>query len=256
MTGFKEDLQSKILGTNSHIIITTRTGETIKDYAALTDKVAAVPEVVAATPFIFKQVLLTSESGSHGVVLRGIDVRREPTVTEIAKNLRTGRLEELEHAGSPGSPSLLPGMIIGKELALRLGVFMGDRLNVVSPVGPLTALSTLTMIVVEKHREIAILKAMGATGQAVTRIFMLNGLVIGIVGTVIGIPLGYSFCWAIQTFYTLPGDVYYLSRIPVNIKIVDVVTVAVSAITITFLATIHPCRQAARLDPAEAVRYE
>ena len=61
---------------------------------------------------------------------------------------------------------------------------------------------------------------------------------------------------AIQTFYTLPGDVYYLSRIPVNIKIMDVVTVAVSAITITFLATIHPCRQAARLDPAEALRYE
>ncbi len=379
MTGFKEDLQSKILGTNSHIIVTTRTGETIKDYAALTDKVAAVPEVVAATPFIFKQVLLTSESGSHGVVLRGIDVRREPMVTEIAKNLRAGTLEELELAGPPkpalpttpgqpaGSPPLLPGVIIGKELALRLGIFMGDRLNVVSPVGPISALgmipkvrgyrvvgvfesgmyeydsslvfvsikqaqeffnmgdtvtgievkvadifaadriakaiertigfpywardwmklnknlfsalklekfmmyillvlvvivasfnivSTLTMMVVEKHREIAILKAMGATGQAVTRIFMLNGLVIGIVGTVIGIPLGYSFCWAIQTFYTLPGDIYYLSHIPVNIKIVDVVTVAVSAITITFLATIHPCRQAARLDPAEALRYE
>src|SRR5437016_3354573 len=251
MTGFKEDLQSKILGTNSHIIVTTRTGETIKDYAALTDKVAAVPEVVAATPFIFKQVLLTSESGSHGVVLRGIDVRREPTVTEIAKTLRAGRLEELDQP--PGAPPLLlPGIIIGKELALRLGVFMGDRLIVAS----FNILSTLTMIVVEKHREIAILKAMGATGQAVTRIFMLNGLVIGIVGTVIGIPLGYSFCWAIQTFYTLPGDVYYLSRIPVNIKIVDVVTVAVSAITITFLATIHPCRQAARLDPAEALRYE
>jgi lipoprotein-releasing system permease protein len=366
MTGFKEDLQSKILGTNSHIIVTTRTGETIKDYAALTDKVATVPEVVAATPFIFKQVLLTSEGGSHGVVLRGIDVRREPTVTEIAKNLRAGRLEELDQPAG-ATPLLLPGVIIGKELALRLGVFLGDRLNVVSPVGPISALgmipkvrgyrvvgvfesgmyeydsslvfvsikqaqeffnmgdtvtgievkvadifaadriakaiehtigfpywardwmklnknlfsalklekfmmyillvlvvivasfnivSTLTMIVVEKHREIAILKAMGATGQAVTRIFMLNGLVIGIVGTVIGIPLGYSFCWAIQTFYTLPGDVYYLSRIPVNIKIVDVVTVAVSAITITFLATIHPCRQAARLDPAEALRYE
>ena len=366
MTGFKEDLQSKILGTNSHIIVTARTGETIKDYPALTDKVAAVPEVVAATPFIFKQVLLTSESGSHGVVLRGIDVRREPTVTEIAKNLRAGKLEELD-LPAEAPQLLLPGIIIGKELAVRLGVFMGDRLNVVSPVGPISALgmipkvrgyrvvglfesgmyeydsslvyvsikqaqeffnmgdtvtgievkvadifaadriaqaiertigfpywardwmklnknlfsalklekfmmfillvlvvivasfnivSTLTMIVVEKHREIAILKAMGATGQAVTRIFMLNGLVIGIVGTVIGIPLGYSFCWAIQTFYTLPGDVYYLSRIPVNIKIVDVLTVAVSAITITFLATLHPCRQAARLDPAEAIRYE
>jgi lipoprotein-releasing system permease protein len=379
MTGFKEDMQAKILGTNSHIIITTRTGETIKGYLELTEKIAAVPEVVAATPFVFKQVLLTSESGSHGVVLRGIDIRRETTVTEIAKNLKAGTLEDLERLGPadklmpapPGQPEAtslpLPGIIIGKELSLRLGVFIGDRLNVVSPVGPISALgmipkvrgyrvvgvfeagmfeydsslayvsikqaqeffnmgdavtgievkvadvfaadriaqviertigfpywardwmklnknlfsalkmekfmmfvllvlvvivasfnivSTLTMIVVEKHREIAILKAMGATGKAVMRIFMLNGLVIGIVGTAIGIPLGYGFCWAIQEFYTLPGDVYYLSRIPVNIKIMDVLTVAISAITITFLATIHPCRQAARLDPAEAIRYE
>ncbi len=379
MTGFKEDMQAKILGTNSHIIITTRTGETIKGYRELTEKIVAVPEVVAATPFIFKQVLLTSESGSHGVVLRGIDVRRETTVTEIAKNLKAGTLEDLERLGPAGKltpappdqpeapPQLLPGIIIGKELSLRLGVFLGDRLNVVSPVGPISALgmipkvrgyrvvgvfeagmfeydsslayvsikqaqeffnmgdavtgievkvadvfaadriaqaiertigfpywardwmklnknlfsalkmekfmmfvllvlvvivasfnivSTLTMIVVEKHREIAILKAMGATGKAVMRIFMLNGLVIGVVGTAIGIPLGYGFCWAIQEFYTLPGDVYYLSRIPVNIKIMDVLTVALSAITITFLATIHPCRQAARLDPAEAIRYE
>jgi len=379
MTGFKEDLQAKILGTNSHIIVTSRTGEVIKAYDALTDKVAGVPEVVAATPFVFKQVLLTSDTGSHGVVLRGIDVRREPTVTDIAKNLKSGSLEELERVGPAGKappaqadqaaepPPQLPGIVIGKELSLRLGVLLGDRLNVVSPVGPVSALgmipkvrgyrvvgvfeagmfeydsslayvsikqaqeffnmgdtvtgievkvadvfaadriakaiegaigfpywardwmklnknlfsalkmekfmmfvllalvvvvasfnivSTLTMIVVEKHREIAILKAMGATGKAVTRIFMLNGLVIGVVGTAIGIPLGYGFCWAIQEFYTLPGDVYYLSRIPVNIKIVDVLTVAVSAITIAFLATIHPCRQAARLDPAEAIRYE
>jgi lipoprotein-releasing system permease protein len=364
MTGFKEDLQAKILGTNSHIIVTTKTGETIKDYAALTAKIEAVPEVVAATPFIFKQVLLTSETGSHGVVLRGIDTLREGHVTEIAKNLKVGSLEELDREAAP---SLLPGIIVGKELSLRLGVFLGDRLNVVSPVGPMSALgmipkirgyrvvgvfesgmfeydsslafvaitqaqeffnlgetvtgievkvrdifaadriaqrieqtigfpywardwmklnrnlfsalklekfmmfvllvlvvivasfnivSTLTMIVVEKHREIAILKAMGATGQAVQRIFMLNGLVIGSVGTAIGIPLGYTFCWAIQTFYTLPGDIYYLSRIPVNIKFVDVLVVGLSAITITFLATIHPCRQAARLDPAEALRYE
>jgi lipoprotein-releasing system permease protein len=379
MTGFKEDLQAKILGTNSHILVTTKTGETIKDYAALTARVETVPEVAAATPFIFKQVLLATDTGSHGVVLRGIDVAREVKVTEIARNLKAGRLEELERLGPlektsqaqsdqpAGTPPLLPGIIIGRELSLRLGAFLGDRLNVVSPVGPVSALgmipkvrgyrvvgvfesgmfeydsslayvsigqaqeffnlgdtvtgievkvadifaadriaqniertigfpywardwmklnknlfsalklekfmmfvllvlvvvvasfnivSTLTMIVVEKHREIAILKAMGATGKAVTRIFMLNGLVIGVVGTVIGIPLGYSFCWAIQTFYTLPGDVYYLSRIPVNIKTVDVLTVAVSAITITFLATIHPCRQAARLDPAEALRYE
>lgn len=378
MTGFKEDLQAKILGTNSHIIVTTKTGETIKEYEALTDKIAAVPEVVAATPFIFKQVLLTSDNSSAGVVLRGIDVRREVTVTDISRNLRVGTLEDLERlapvSSGPGRPPderaaepPVPGIIIGRELSLRLGAFLGDRINVVSPVGRISALgmipkirsfrvagvfesgmfeydsslayisieqaqeffnlshavtgievrvadifdadriarrieatlgfpywvrdwmqlnrnlfsalklekfmmfvllvlvvvvasfnivSTLTMIVVEKNREIAILKAMGATGQAVRRIFMLNGLVIGIVGTVIGIPLGYSFCWAIQTFFTLPGDVYLLTRIPVHIKAMDVLVVGVSAITITFLATIGPCRQAARLDPAEALRYE
>lgn len=376
MTGFKEDLQSKILGTNSHILVTSIAMDTIKNYGALTEQVAAVPEVVAATPFIFKQVLLTSNTGSYGVVLRGIDIRREVTVTEIGKTLKAGSLEELERLAPPSqapadqssdAPHPLPGIIIGKELSLRLGVFLGDRLNVVSPVGPVSAfgmipkvrsyrvagvfesgmfeydsslayvsikqaqeffnlgdtvtgievkvadifgadriaqaiertlgppywardwmrlnknlfsalkmekfmmfvllvlvvivasfniVSTLTMIVVEKHREIAILKAMGATGKAVMSIFMLNGLVIGVVGTMIGIPLGYSFCWAIQTFYTLPGDVYYLSHIPVNIKTFDVVIVGVSAILITFLATIHPCRQAARLDPAEALRYE
>ena len=390
MTGFKEDLQAKILGTNSHIIVTSKTGEHLMNSEALTDTVATVPDVVAATPFIFKQVLLTSDNGSAGVVLRGIDVRRETTVTDIARNLKIGTLDELERFAPPrtdlrvsppaappsgaltpempsGDTPLLPGIIIGKELSLRLGAFVGDRVNVVSPVGRISAMgmipkirsfrvagifesgmfeydsslafisiaqaqeffnlgktitgievkvadifaadriaarieetlgfpywardwmkmnrnlfsalklekfmmfvllvlvvvvasfnivSTLTMIVVEKHREIAILKAMGATGQVVTRIFMLNGLVIGVVGTVIGIPLGYSFCWAIQTFFTLPGDVYYLSRIPVNIKILDVLVVGLSAITITFLATIHPCRQAARLDPAEALRYE
>jgi lipoprotein-releasing system permease protein len=378
MTGFKEDLQGKILGTNSHVIVTSKTGETIKDYATITDKVMAVPGVVAATPFIFKQVLLTTHSGSHGVVLRGIDTAREITVTDIAKNLKAGALLDLEtlqppHPDLTGAasttepPAPLPGIIIGRELSLRLGAFLGDRINVVSPVGPITALgmipkvrgfrvagvfesgmyeydsslayvsihqaqeffnmgqavtgvevkvrdifsadriaqtieatlgfpfwardwmklnknlfsalrlekfmmfvllvlvvivaafnivSTLAMIVVEKHREIAILKAMGATGHAVMRVFMLDGLVIGLMGTIIGIPLGYAICWAIQTWFSLPGDVYLLTKIPVNIKAFDVLVVGLSAIVITFLATIYPCLQAAKLDPAEALRYE
>src|SRR5207248_11427401 len=95
MTGFKPDLQAKILGTKSHVLITTKTGENIKDYAAVTDKVATVPGVSAATPCVFKQVPLSTPTGSHGVVLRGIDIAREATVTEIARNLKAGALEDL-----------------------------------------------------------------------------------------------------------------------------------------------------------------
>jgi lipoprotein-releasing system permease protein len=123
-------------------------------------------------------------------------------------------------------------------------------------VASFNIVSTLMMIVVEKGREIAILKTMGATSQAVMRIFMLDGLIIGIAGIVLGIPLGYSICWAIQTFYTFPTDVYYISRIPVEIRAFDVLAVGLSAVFISLLATIYPSRQAAKLDPAVALRYE
>jgi lipoprotein-releasing system permease protein len=123
-------------------------------------------------------------------------------------------------------------------------------------VAAFNIIGTLTMIVIEKSREIAILKAMGATRRAVMGIFMLDGLLIGGVGVVIGIPLGYLVCWAIETFYTLPADVYYISHIPVRISLFDVVLVSGSALLITFLATVYPSWQAGRLAPVEALRYE
>ena len=123
-------------------------------------------------------------------------------------------------------------------------------------VAAFNIIGTLTMIVIEKSREIAILKAMGATRRAVMGIFMLDGLIIGGMGVLIGIPLGYLVCWGIETFYTLPADVYYISHIPVRINLFDVVLVAGSALFITFLATVYPSWQAGRLAPVEALRYE
>ena len=87
--------------------------------------------------------------------------------------------------------------------------------------------STLTMIVTEKQKEIAILKAMGATRKSIRRIFMPNGLIIGLSGTTIGIPLGYAFLWLIQTFWTFDPSVYYVSQIPVHVQAMDVLLVAV-----------------------------
>jgi lipoprotein-releasing system permease protein len=378
MTGFKEDIQAKILGTTAHIIVQDRMKESMSEYDAVTKQVATVPGVVAATPFVLKQVLLTTPTAVQGIVIRGIDPQREGMVTELAKNLSTGQLDELSRpvkvkqppADDPTGPAVeteKPGIILGKELALRLGVFVGDTVNVVSPVGPISAIgmvpkirtfalvalfssgmyeydsslayidlaeaqkffnmgqtvtgieikvedvfhaaetarsveqslgfaygardwmqmnrnlfsalklektmmflllvlitivasfnivSTLTMIVTEKQKEIAILKAMGATRKSIRRIFMLNGLIIGLSGTGIGIPLGYAFLWLIQTFWTFDASVYYISRIPVHVQAMDVILVAGSAIIISFAATVYPSLQAAKLEPVAALRYE
>lgn len=123
-------------------------------------------------------------------------------------------------------------------------------------VAAFNIIGTLTMIVIEKSREIAILKAMGATRQRVMRIFMIQGVIIGIVGTVIGIPLGHVISLLIENFYTLPADVYYISQIPVRMRGADLLLVAFSAIGISLLSTLYPSWQAAKLDPVEALRYE
>jgi lipoprotein-releasing system permease protein len=380
MTGFKEDLQAKILGTTAHIIVQERGTNDMKNYTDVIQQIEAVPGVLAAAPFIFKQVLITSKSSVQGVILRGIQPEQEVQVTDLQANLQFGDLAGLKNpslvppesgrslSGQAPSPSAnRPGIILGKELSMRLGVFIGDSINVVSPVGPIKSFTmtpkirpytvvgifesgmfeydsslsyisleeaqkffglgntvtgiqvkvndvflakeigqsleaalglsflardwmqmnqnlfsalklektmmflllvlitlvasfnivgTLTMIVNEKQREIAILKAMGAPPQSIMKIFMLNGLVIGLVGTCIGVPLGYSFLWLIQNYWTFDASVYYISRIPVHILPLDVVLVATSAILISFVATFYPSWQAAKLDPVSALRYE
>ena len=372
MTGFKEDMQAKILGTTSDVVVQPRGQQTMAGYAEVMRQVEEVPGVVAATPYIYQQVLLTSKTGVRGVVLRGIDPDKEPEVTEITKNVKSGTVQDLAVRRSPkadasAQTSPKPGIILGKELARRLGVVVGSRINVVSPVGPISALGmtpkirpfrvvglfesgmyeydaslayisleeaqrffsmgrtatgievkvedvftadavakridaqlgtgymardwmllnrnlfsalrlektmmflllvlitlvasfnivgTLTMIVTEKQREIAILKAMGATPGAIMRIFMLNGVVIGLTGTAIGIPLGYTFLYLIENYFTFDQTVYFLSSIPVHVKALDVFLVAFSAILISFAATLYPSWQAAKLAPVSALRYE
>jgi len=367
MTGFKEDMQAKILGTTSHVVVQPRGKQTLAGYSEVMRQVEEVPGVVAATPYIYQQVLLTSKTSVRGVVLRGIDPDKEPEVTEITKNVKSGTVQDLAVPDASAQTGPKPGIILGKELARRLGVAVGSRINVVSPVGPISALGmtpkirpfrvaglfesgmyeydaslayisleeaqrffslgrtatgievkvedvftadavakridarlgtgymardwmllnrnlfsalrlektmmflllvlitlvasfnivgTLTMIVNEKQREIAILKAMGATPQAIMRIFMLNGVVIGLTGTAIGIPLGYAFLYLIENYFTFDQTVYFLSSIPVHVKAMDVFLVSFSAILISFAATLYPSWQAAKLAPVSALRYE
>ena len=125
-------------------------------------------------------------------------------------------------------------------------------------VAAFNIISTLIMMVMDKTKEIAILKSMGATGKSIMRIFMLDGLVIGVVGAVLGLMGGGLLCYLLKRyeFVKLPSDVYYLSTLPVRVQVLDVTLIALSAVAISFLATLYPSYQASRLDPATAIRYE
>jgi lipoprotein-releasing system permease protein len=118
--------------------------------------------------------------------------------------------------------------------------------------------STLFMMVMKKTKDIAILKSMGATRQSIMQIFILKGLVIGLIGTSIGVGLGLFLCGLLARyeFIKLPRDVYYISTLPVQVESLDLVLIIGAAMAISFVATLYPSWQAARLDPVEAIRYE
>ena len=117
--------------------------------------------------------------------------------------------------------------------------------------------STLIMMVMEKTKDIAILKAMGATDKSIRKIFVFKGIVIGSIGTILGVCLGFILCTVLKyyQFIELPGDVYYITTLPVKLELLDVVIIASAAMAISFLATLYPARQASKLDPVEAIRY-
>jgi lipoprotein-releasing system permease protein len=143
--------------------------------------------------------------------------------------------------------------------ALKLEKFaMFVILILIILVASFNIVSTLIMNVIEKKREIAILKTMGATDRSIMSIFMLQGLLIGLVGTIIGVTGGYLLCYVLNTYeiIKLPADVYYLSHLPVKTKFSDFLTVSLSAIVISFFATLYPSWQAAKMDPVEPLRYE
>ncbi|MEW6659282.1 MAG: lipoprotein-releasing ABC transporter permease subunit [Thermodesulfobacteriota bacterium] len=118
--------------------------------------------------------------------------------------------------------------------------------------------STLFMMVMKKTKDIAILKSMGATRQSIMQIFILKGMVIGLIGTSIGVGLGLFLCGLLKRyeFIKLPRDVYYISTLPVRVDGLDLVFIIGAALAISFVATLYPSWQAARLDPVEAIRYE
>ena len=370
MTGFEETLRDRLLGINAHIAI-VRSGEPMRDYEKVIEQVKSEGDVVAASPTIYGQVMLTAGSRVSGVVVRGVDPDRVNNVVNLKKYIREGNLAALktQHPIQVEDRTvLLPGIILGERLANQLGLFLGSPVQVVSPLGSPTAIgvipkvrrfavagvlstgmseidstlvfmglseaqkffdldgavtnielrirnvneskqvadqiqrrlgfpyfaedwtrlwpnlfsalelektvyflvlllmvligafnivSTLIMVVMEKKKDIAILRSMGATQQSIRKIFLLKGLLIGVVGTILGVILGLLVCALIANYpFELPDGVFLISRVPVRVYLANVVLVACASFAVCLLASIYPSRQAAKLDPVEIIRYE
>jgi lipoprotein-releasing system permease protein len=370
MSGFEETLRDRLLGINAHVAI-VRSGEPMHEYEKVIEQIKSDEDVIAASPTIYGQVMLTAGSRVSGVVVRGVDPDRVNNVVNIQKFLLEGNLAGLktQHPIQVENRTvLLPGIILGERLANQLGLFQGSPVQVVSPLGSPTAIgvipkvrrfavagvlktgmseidstlvfmglseaqkffdldgavtnielrirnvdqsrevaeqiqrrlgfpyfaedwtrlwpnlfsalqlektvyflvlllmvligafnivSTLVMVVMEKKKDIAILRSMGATQQSIRKIFLLKGCLIGVVGTILGVILGLLVCALIANYpFKLPDGVFLISTVPVRIYFGNFVLVACASFVVCLLASIYPARQAAKLDPVEIIRYE
>ncbi|MBW1696312.1 MAG: lipoprotein-releasing ABC transporter permease subunit [Deltaproteobacteria bacterium] len=143
--------------------------------------------------------------------------------------------------------------------ALKLEkIVMFVILTLIVLVAAFNIASSLIMMVMEKTRDIAILKAMGATDRSIRKIFVFKGMIIGTIGTVLGVVLGFALCEFLKHYkiHELTGDIYYFtSTLPVLLRALDVCIIVAATIVICFIATLYPARQAAKLNPVEAIRY-
>ncbi|MGA2989165.1 MAG: FtsX-like permease family protein [Candidatus Korobacteraceae bacterium] len=407
--GFRQDLQERLLGSTSHVNLMRIENDGIKEWRPLLDRLVKTPHVIAGSPAIYEQVLISRGARAKGAVLKGILPERERGVSELLSYVNQGSALPLTEAqqrheagrapaqekgapaGSPAnrdttagdlstaSPSslagvrerfeALPPIILGKDMADELGARVNSVVLVTSPQGELTPfgivpkyvrfkvagifqsgfydydsawaltdladsqrlfglgdlvsvlefklddiykagevgevlrqeagkgfqstnwmeqnralfralrlermvtlitiglivfvaalniLISLIMMVMEKTKDIAVLVSMGATTRQVRRIFILQGMLIGIIGTAIGLALGYALSWAGGHYrlIALSAEVYSIDYVPFAPRVFDGVLVSLVALGVSFIATVYPSYSASRILPAEALRYE
>ena len=137
-------------------------------------------------------------------------------------------------------------------------IAMGLGIGLIVGVAALNIVASLILLVMEKTRDIAILKTMGASARSVMLIFLVQGVVIGTVGTIVGATVGATVAYVLDRYrvISIPGDVYQVTYLPFRVLPWDLVAIVVGGFLVCFVATLYPSRQAARLDPAQALRYE
>jgi lipoprotein-releasing system permease protein len=396
MGGFERDLKDKILGTTAHGIVQSYVGN-FSDWREVEKKISAVHGVAGVTPFIYGEVMISTENSVTGAVLHGVDPETISQVTDLNRSIATkgdGRLSDLTYPDRiphhtrlsddelivppdhgkqaekpPADDEVLPGIVIGREMAHGLNIWVGDRVTVMNPMGELgpsgpiprsrsfrvaavfvtgmfeydskfayielhqaqkffrlgdavtgielrftnvdearplmrriiaalgdfpyrgkdwgqmnanlfsalrlervvmfvllsfqvliaciCVIATLVMLVIEKRKEVATLKAMGAREGSIMKLFVLEGLIIGAIGTFYGSAAGYLFCKLIEKFGVgLNPEIYYIDKLPVVIEPMAFISVAAVAMVLVFIATIYPARRGGSIAPVEGFREE
>jgi lipoprotein-releasing system permease protein len=183
------------------------------------------------------------------IQLRLDDVIAAPRISEVIEE-KLGK-DYLKQDWTEMNRSLFSALTLEKiAMSLAIGLIVG--------VAALNIVTSLVLLVIEKNRDIAILKTMGASAKSVTAIFVLQGLFIGFVGTAVGAVVGLLVCYVFDHYrlISMPMDVYQVSHLPFKVLPLDFAFVVIAAVVVCLLATIYPSRRAADLDPAEALRYE
>ena len=368
MNGFQKEVRDRMLGVVSHIEIYAQGGAALPDLNRTLAEVRANPAVIGAAPFIAAQALLARGDDMKGAMVRGIDPALEPSVTDLAGELKNTVLKRLVSGGF--------GVVLGVDLARSLGVREGDVITLIAPSGQVTPagvvprlkqmtvvgtfssghyeygsalvmlhqddaarifrlegptgvrlkirdlhqaravaeqlatslsgdllirdwtrqnrtwfaavqvekrmmfiiltlivavaafnlVSTLVMTVTDKRADIAILRTLGASPGSIMGVFVVQGAMVGVIGTLAGLLLGLGVAFNIDVIVPalenllhasfLPKDIYLISRMPSEPQQSDIVPITVIALVLAFLATIYPSWRASRVNPAEALRYE
>ena len=194
------------------------------------------------------QKFLGGETGTTGVGLRLKDLKRADAA---ARRLRAKLgFRHAVRTYAEMNQTLFAALKLEKTVMFII-------LTLITLVASLNIASTQILRTVEKTRDIGLLKAMGAHARMIEKIFLVEGVLIGSSGVAAGMALGFLLSWVIATFniVELPPDIYYLSRVPVDVRPWDVGAVAIMGLTLTLLATIYPARRAAKSDPVEAIHY-
>jgi len=203
------------------------------------------------------QALYRLDDGVSGIRIKVRDIDRAP---QVARDL---------------SHTIRPGLLISDWTQQNVNYFRAIQIEkrmmfvilaLIIAVAAFNLVSTLVMVVTDKHPDIAILRTLGAAPASIMKIFVVQGAIIGVIGTVAGVVAGILLALNVDTvipfvertfhFHILSSEVYYISELPSDLHASDVISVAVVSLVLSFLATIYPSWRAARVNPAEALRYE